>query len=96
MGWIPWHCWLAGLGVAMSDLFNLFGFAADLAREQAANTRYETAQHRMLESFAKQRAQRKARGEDSAPTEPTQAEIDAEELALFNRAEARAINNGFN
>ena len=58
--------------------------------------RHDAGTERMLASFARQRAQSKARGEDLEPTGPTQAEIDAEELALFNRAEARAINNGFN
>ena len=56
--------------------------------------RHDAATERMLASFARQRAQRKARGEDLAPTGQTQAEIDAEELALFDRAEARAINSG--
>lgn len=55
---------------------------------------HDEATERMLASFARQRAQSKARGEDLEPTGPTQAEIDAEELALFNRAEARAINSG--
>lgn len=53
---------------------------------------HDEATERMLASFARQRAQRKARGEDLEPTGPTQAEIDAEELALFNRAEANFIN----
>lgn len=74
----------------MNDLYT---FAVGLAREQAANTRFETAQRRMIESFAAQRAHRKACG-DPARAERTQAEVDAEALALFNRAEARAINSG--
>jgi len=76
----------------------LFDFAAAMAREQAANTRYETAQRRMLESFAKQRAKRIAERDVDAGfiDTQTQADTNAEELALFNRAEARAINNGFN
>ncbi len=55
---------------------------------------HDAGTERMLASFARQRAQRKTRGEDLAPTGQTQAEIDAEELALFDRAEARAINSG--
>jgi hypothetical protein len=74
----------------------LFDFAAAMAREQAANTRHETAHRRMLESFAKMRAQRRARGECDEPIERTQADVDIEMLALHDRAEARAINNGFN
>lgn len=50
---------------------------------------HDEATERMLASFAKCRKQRKARGTDQ---EPTKAKGDAEELALFNAAEARAIN----
>lgn len=66
------------------------------AKEQAANTAYETAQRRMLESFAKQRVQRLAQAgqDDWCMDNKTQAEHDAEELACFDRAEARAINSG--
>lgn len=56
--------------------------------------RHDEATERMLASFARDRAQRKARGENMEPPEQTQAEIDAEELACFNRAEARSINSG--
>lgn len=79
----------------MSELFD---FAAAMAREQAANTRYETTHRRMLESFAAGRAKRLAEVTfaESCTDAMTQADINAEELALFNRAEARAINNGFN
>lgn len=59
---------------------------------------HDAATERMLASFAKQRAQRKTQQEanDAFIDRQTQAEVDAEELALFDRAEARAINNGFN
>lgn len=74
---------------------NYFCFAANMAREQAVNTRYETAQRRMLESLASMGAKHKAERVDLGyMDERTQAEIDAEELALFGRAEARAINSG--
>jgi len=81
---------------------DLFDFAAALAREQAANARYETAHRRMLESFARDRARRYA--ELKAASTPnlcggfidqqTQAELDAENLALFDATEARTINSG--
>lgn len=69
-----------------------------MAREQAANTRHETAHRRMLESFAAGRAKHLAEVTfaEACTDAKTQADINAEELALFNRAEARAINNGFN
>lgn len=58
---------------------------------------HDAATERMLASFVKQRAQRKTQQEanDAFIDRQTQAEIDAEELALFDRAEASAINNGF-
>lgn len=75
----------------------IFTFAADLAREQAANTRFEIAQRRMLESFAAMRTKHRAERVDLGyMDERSQSEMDAEALALFDRAEARAINNGFN
>lgn len=57
---------------------------------------HDAATERMLASFAKQRAQRKTQQEanDAFIDRQTQAEVDAEELALFDRAEARAINSG--
>ena len=56
----------------------LFGFATAVAREQAANTRFETAYRRTVESFA--------------ISGKTLDEINAEELAGFDAAEAEAIN----
>lgn len=56
--------------------------------------RHDDATERMLASFAKQRVQRKAGGDDLEPPGQTQSEIDADELALFDRAEALAINSG--
>lgn len=41
-----------------------------------------------------ERVERVERDERDRVTEKTQADNDAEELALFNRAESRAINSG--
>lgn len=76
-----------------------FPLAVLITRAQAEPILAKVAQHdevteRCLASFRKVRADRIARGEDINDTERTQAEVDAEELALFDRAEARAINSG--
>lgn len=74
---------------------NLFDAeVARMRRDAAMIHRCDEPTERMLTSFANVRAHRLARGESTV--ERTKAEIDAEELAVFNRAEARAINNGFN
>lgn len=59
---------------------------------------HDAATTRMLASFARQREAKRASGMFGSEFEDdmTQAEIDAEELALFDRAESRAINSGAN
>ena len=76
-----------------------FPLAVLISRAQAEPILAKVAQHdevteRCLASFRKVRADRVARGKYDKQAERTQAEIDAEELALFDRAEARAINSG--
>lgn len=61
-------------------------------RQDAELIQYDATMRRMLSSFAKCRADRKARGEDLEPTGRTQAEIDAEANYLMDRAESEAIN----
>lgn len=74
------------------DLFS--SEVARMRRDVAMIHRHDEATERMLASFARVSAQRKACGDDQEPAGQTQAEINAEELALFDRAEARAINSG--
>ena len=75
---------------------NLFDAEVARMRQDAELIQGDATMRRMLASFAKARSDRKARGEDPQLPAQTQAQNDADELALFNRAEARAINNGFN
>lgn len=84
---------------------NYFSLAVALTRAEAAPTLAKLAakhlaiqqiaadsHERMLASFRSDRAKKLLR----ETCERTQSEVDAEELAVFGRAEARAINNGFN
>lgn len=64
------------------------------ARKAARELAADEVTQRMLASFRKDRAARIARGEYTEQAERTQAEIDAEMLANFDRLEAMAINAG--
>ena len=79
----------------MSDL-SFFPLAVMITRAHAApilaKVAHDEVTERTLASFRKVRAARVARGEYAESTERTQAEIDAEALALFDLAEAMDIN----
>lgn len=68
-----------------------FNLAASIVRAHEARRRRDAAIERCCASIAKQAAHMR-RVEPLEIAGPTQAEIDAEMLALLNRAEARAIN----
>lgn len=79
----------------------LFDFAVALTRAEAAPIIDRVARKQDVmtdEDFSKWHARWKASAKASAAIsdDQTRAEVDAEELAVFDRAEARAINNGFN
>lgn len=70
-----------------------FAEAASIARAHEANRQHDTAMQRCIDSFRKQHAAKKARGEVGGFTY-NRATADAQELALFDAAEALAINSG--
>lgn len=87
---------------------NYFNLAVNLTRAEAAPTLAKVAQKNIALRLIKNKAQETCccsaysfphrAGSGWCPgvssNEQTRAEIDAEELALFDRAEARAINSG--
>lgn len=68
-----------------------FKLATYLARKQAADVAYEASNRRMMESFTKARKARTNVPDGFYDTQ-TQAQHDAEENYLMNRAESQAIN----
>ena len=81
----------------MSDL-SFFPLAVMITRAHAApilaKVAHDEVTERCLASFRKVRADRIARGDYDKQAERTQAEIDADALALFDLAEAMDINRG--